>query len=83
MMGHWKNLRAGPILPLLRRKGVVKRTSPTLAQERNDDDDIDKLQFPSPVFDPRNPTAWRQPLARDLLLQTNVTRRHTTVSQNQ
>ena len=44
-------------------------------KERNDDDDIDDLHPNCRVFDrSSNQHAWRQTLARDLSLETNVTR---------
>jgi hypothetical protein len=49
-------------------------------KERNADADIDYLHDPCFVFDPRNPPARCQTLARVLSLETNVTTRHTVVS---
>lgn len=57
-------------------------TSSNTRRERNDDDDIDDLHDPCRVFDRSNPLAYWQTLARVLSLKTNVTARHSFVSQN-
>jgi hypothetical protein len=63
--------------PALSWRGALRlRRTPYVntRKERNDDDDIDALHPNCRVFDrSRNQYAWRQTLARDLSLETNVT----------